>query len=59
MLCQDVDVETRDSVAIKVADVIASGYIHREGGYILKLDGWVADDMPSSVPGDRVDALLV
>lgn len=44
MLCQDVDENTSDTVAIKVSGDIDGGNVRREDGYVLELHRWVEGD---------------
>lgn len=43
MLCQDVDEETVDTVAINISGNIGDGYVRRNDGYVLELYSWEGD----------------
>ncbi|GAW24057.1 hypothetical protein ANO14919_136360 [Xylariales sp. No.14919] len=52
MLCEGIDKNTEDTVAMRVNGNIESGRIYREDGYVLELYRWLQGD-PASLQGKR------
>lgn len=52
MLCRDVDNDTKETVAIKVAGDIKGKNVYRQDGYVLELHEWL-EGGPSMLKGEE------